>query len=207
MLAISSESMRILAVPAVSNPEILGVQALKGAESEILRVYSQYGAVSNNDILPVLAVWMSSIGPWNTVSQYSQCLQYCPPKISQMLSSVYVRHSRSILEALRVYQVQYLQYRTPKYSEFKRTGSEVLRVTRSNGSIEQWHTASTRSMHEQYRALKYCQSVLAVSMYCPPKYIRCPAQCTSYPEHTGSIESIQGTRYTLVPRVLAVWDY
>ena len=96
-------------------------------------------AVSNNDILPVLAVWMSSIGPWNTVSQYSQCLQYCPPKISQMLSSVYVRHSRSILEALRVYQVQYLQYRTPKYSEFKRTGSEVLRVTRSNGSIEQWH--------------------------------------------------------------------
>ena len=56
MLAISSESMRILAVPAVSNPEILGVQALKGAESEILRVYSQYGAVSNNDILPVLAV-------------------------------------------------------------------------------------------------------------------------------------------------------
>ena len=60
-------------------------------------------AVSNNDILSVLAVCMSSIGPWNTVSQYSQCLCIARRNISD--AQLNVRHIRSILGALRVYKV------------------------------------------------------------------------------------------------------
>ena len=51
----------------------------------------------------------------------------------------------------------------------------------SMGSIEQWHTPSNRRMNEQYRTLKYCQSVLALSpvLLPPENIVRTEHLCSS----------------------------
>ena len=60
-----------------------------------------------------------------------------------------------------------------EFTRYKRTEeSEYCEYTRSMGSIEQCHTSSsTRGVNEQYRTLKYYQSVLAVSPVLPSEKI------------------------------------